>query len=794
MKYDNFGKVRLGLKKLDTMSSVWIWVIVALVATMVMAGCVEKKMGQVDGNGGEERMFVEGHLRITNAVAVNNYIREYGLQTGKEYYIQYTASKYMGNVDSEMYMNVILPDGIQKIAGDIEWIGKDKTKTIEIKIRPIKEGNYQIKAVAKNLGNNFSTVNIIKIHVGDTIEEAKNLTVYNTTVVLPLETISGEVNTKQISANSSPVKSGEYIPPKYRGPPNPTNGDQGPINPITGKKIKPGDKFEFNESTLRYENTLIPLEKPVVDAAPALLGVKVLAQVPSNYTNVRGIAVTYGFKNESNKSYMLRGIQVELWEPHWYGDSKLATVYTVEATNDGEYGLSKSNYVNSSGGWNHVDNSGYFDFGNVYVGSDGKDVYLRVVFIGHDGGDGNTSGGTEKLVIHDETVLFGWDIPYYQTFTFHISSGEDTGILLVRVPDLGTEGLNDEAAHVYYDIWKTYGYFREANQYVHGKADAYINLPANTSNDAPYTEGSNGYKIHYTGWDNNYLTYEYTSSIIHEYSHSIMWGMYGNSFPPLAPGDTNHGGCANTNSADALIEGWGRFVPPVAQKDNFYRWGSLDTPLNIDTDEVTFSTCDDKEEWVFGGIIYDLRKDIGTPNTWMKYISDSFNEHDPALVRTFYDNFTSDHGYVCEVWPTFNRHGVNYNTSLLANSWQNCRDLYVKGTSAGAQTNYQMKLTVYNSSGTDTPGVVYLGGKSRSDFGDLRFTKSDGVTLLDYWIESYTSGVSATVWVEVDSIPASPNTATIYLYYGNPRPQAQATGLRHLKDMEISVQTKDLHG
>ena len=223
---------------------------------------------------------------------------------------------------------------------------------------------------------------------------------------------------------------------------------------------------------------------------------------------------------------------------------------------------------------------------------------MRVVFIGHDSGDGNTSGGTEKLVVHDETVLFGWDIPYYQTSTFHISSGEDTGVLIVRVPDLGTVGLNDEAAHIYYDIWKTYGYFRDANQYAHGKVDAYINLPANTTNDTPYTEGSNGYKIHYTGWDNNYLTYEYTSSIIHEYSHSIMWGMYGNSFPPLTPGDTNHGGCANSNSADALIEGWGRFVPPAIQKDNLYRWGPLDLPLNVDNDNITFATCDDKEESV----------------------------------------------------------------------------------------------------------------------------------------------------------------------------------------------------
>ncbi|MFZ3058946.1 MAG: DUF2341 domain-containing protein [Candidatus Methanoperedens sp.] len=100
----------------------------------------------------------------------------------------------------------------------------------------------------------------------------------------------------------------------------------------------------------------------------------------------------------------------------------------------------------------------------------------------------------------------------------------------------------------------------------------------------------------------------------------------------------------------------------------------------------------------------------------------------------------------------------------------------VTGTTAGAQTNYQMKLTVYNSSGTDTPGNVYLGGNARSDFGDLRFTKSDGVTLLDYWIESYTSGVSAVVWVEVDSIPASPNNTSIYLYYGNPSASSTSSG------------------
>ncbi len=115
-------------------------------------------------------------------------------------------------------------------------------------------------------------------------------------------------------------------------------------------------------------------------------------------------------------------------------------------------------------------------------------------------------------------------------------------------------------------------------------------------------------------------------------------------------------------------------------------------------------------------------------------------------------------------------------TVVALPGWDYRKNLTIIGTTAGAQTNYQMKLTVYKASGTDTPGVVYLGGNVKDDFSDLRFTRSDGVTLLDYWIESYTSGVSAVVWVEVDSIPASPGTADIYLYYGNPSATSVSNG------------------
>jgi len=87
--------------------------------------------------------------------------------------------------------------------------------------------------------------------------------------------------------------------------------------------------------------------------------------------------------------------------------------------------------------------------------------------------------------------------------------------------------------------------------------------------------------------------------------------------------------------------------------------------------------------------------------------------------------------------------------------------------SSGAVTNYPMKVLVGESSGASSCDV-HCNGHCLSSFNDLRFTKSDGTALLDYWIESIT-GTSpnrvATVWVEFDSIVTS---ATIFFfYYGN---------------------------
>jgi len=87
-------------------------------------------------------------------------------------------------------------------------------------------------------------------------------------------------------------------------------------------------------------------------------------------------------------------------------------------------------------------------------------------------------------------------------------------------------------------------------------------------------------------------------------------------------------------------------------------------------------------------------------------------------------------------------------------------------------TNYQLKFTIYRSTGTDSGFTVYLGTKCESDYDDIRFVMENG-TDCPYWIETSSSS-SATVWVKVPSIPAG--TSNIYIYYGNSAATAVSSG------------------
>ncbi len=117
--------------------------------------------------------------------------------------------------------------------------------------------------------------------------------------------------------------------------------------------------------------------------------------------------------------------------------------------------------------------------------------------------------------------------------------------------------------------------------------------------------------------------------------------------------------------------------------------------------------------------------------------------------------------------PTTCIGGEEVSTISWLTGWGRRKSLVITGSTSGTQADYQMKLTVHKSTGTDTSTDIYLGTNVKDDFSDLRFTSSDGSTNINYWIESYVSGSLATVWIKISSIPIGPCTTTAYIYYNN---------------------------
>ena len=103
--------------------------------------------------------------------------------------------------------------------------------------------------------------------------------------------------------------------------------------------------------------------------------------------------------------------------------------------------------------------------------------------------------------------------------------------------------------------------------------------------------------------------------------------------------------------------------------------------------------------------------------------------------------------------------------------WDYRKQITIAGQS-GAGADYQVKLLIGESSGAS--GENFDVGGNSSSFpsaknvsGDLRFTASDGTTLLPFWVESV-SGTTpnrlATVWVKVSADLGT--NQNIYCYYG----------------------------
>jgi hypothetical protein len=123
--------------------------------------------------------------------------------------------------------------------------------------------------------------------------------------------------------------------------------------------------------------------------------------------------------------------------------------------------------------------------------------------------------------------------------------------------------------------------------------------------------------------------------------------------------------------------------------------------------------------------------------------------------------------------------GFSYRREVTINNTNNSNNL----------SDYQVLITL------NTQSLISV-GKMRSDCGDIRFTDSDGETLLNYWIESGVNTTSTKIWVKIPSIPAN-STKTIYVYYGNSSATSLSNGnatFDFFDDFESYPADSDING
>jgi hypothetical protein len=158
----------------------------------------------------------------------------------------------------------------------------------------------------------------------------------------------------------------------------------------------------------------------------------------------------------------------------------------------------------------------------------------------------------------------------------------------------------------------------------------------------------------------------------------------------------------------------------------------------------------------------------------------------PLGVKTFLelddtpDSYSGKAGGIVRVKNT--EDGLAFGFPVPFLDWSCRKKITIQG-STGAGTNYQVLLKIGESSGS-TGADFHLEGHSaifpsgKNDGGDLRFTASDGSTLLDFWVEQVT-GTSpnrvAYVWVEVSADLGS--NQDIYCYFGNPAASNASNGV-----------------
>jgi hypothetical protein len=98
--------------------------------------------------------------------------------------------------------------------------------------------------------------------------------------------------------------------------------------------------------------------------------------------------------------------------------------------------------------------------------------------------------------------------------------------------------------------------------------------------------------------------------------------------------------------------------------------------------------------------------------------------------------------------------------------WSYRKRLQLSNDSGKTLGEYPVRILAHWGAGTDSQENVYLNGRCRSDFKDLRFTSTDSRIVYEYWAQTVSEGSEALIWIEIPSLSPSEETG-LYCYYGN---------------------------
>lgn len=125
--------------------------------------------------------------------------------------------------------------------------------------------------------------------------------------------------------------------------------------------------------------------------------------------------------------------------------------------------------------------------------------------------------------------------------------------------------------------------------------------------------------------------------------------------------------------------------------------------------------------------------------------------------------------------------------------WDYKRQFEVMGSPDGELTDYTIPVTVNYGSGTDSGQNVYLAGKCKTDFSDVRFTAEDGATLLEHFLDYKTDSSVAYFWVKIPYLPQS-GSKFFYIAYGNSGASAASTAIKTFFPKAIDFASDTLIG